>query len=74
MSRSLFATQLYEAEIDDAGLLDDLAHSIRSLASDDGAGQVRHLRFGKWGGGWCNVRAGEKAALRGGRRAISDDP
>ena len=39
MSRSLFATQLYEAEIDDAGLLDDLAHSIRSLASDDGAGQ-----------------------------------
>ena len=39
MSRSLFATQLYEAEIDDAGLLDDLAHSIRSLAGDDGAGQ-----------------------------------
>ena len=39
MLRSLFATRLYEAEISDAGLLADLAHSIRSLAADDMAGQ-----------------------------------
>ncbi len=38
-SRSLFATQLYEAEIADGELLAALAHSIRSLAADDGAGQ-----------------------------------
>ena len=38
-SRSLFATQLYEAEIADEGLLAALAHSIRSLAADDTAGQ-----------------------------------
>ena len=37
--RSFFATRLYEATIDDAALLADLAHSIRSLASDDAAGQ-----------------------------------
>jgi uncharacterized protein (TIGR02466 family) len=36
--RSLFPTLLYEAEIGDAGLLDELAHSIRSLARDDTAG------------------------------------
>ena len=36
---SLFVTRLYEAEIADAGRLADLAHSIRSLASDDEAGQ-----------------------------------
>lgn len=36
--RSLFPTLLYEAEISDARLLDDLAHSIRSLARDDAAG------------------------------------
>ena len=36
--RSLFPTSLYEAEIGDAGLLDELAHSIRSLARDDRAG------------------------------------
>ena len=36
--RSLFATQLYEAEIGDAALLGELAHSIRSLAEDDAAG------------------------------------
>ena len=38
MSRSLFVTKLYEAQIAD-DLLDDLAHSIRSLAQDDEAGQ-----------------------------------
>jgi uncharacterized protein (TIGR02466 family) len=37
--RSLFATRLYEATIDDQTLLDDLAHSIRTLAVDDGAGK-----------------------------------
>ena len=36
--RSLFATQLYESEIDDGDLLAELAHSIRSLAVDDRAG------------------------------------
>lgn len=36
--RSLFPTLLYEAELGDAALLDDLAHSIRSLARDDAAG------------------------------------
>ena len=39
MTRSLFATQLYEAEIADEALLAELAHSIRSLAEDDTAGQ-----------------------------------
>ena len=38
-SRSLFATRLYQANIADADLLAELAHSIRSLASDDGAGR-----------------------------------
>jgi uncharacterized protein (TIGR02466 family) len=37
--RSLFATRLYEAELGDAEMLDDLAHSIRSLAADDHAGR-----------------------------------
>ena len=37
--RSLFATRLYEAVIDDAALLDELAHSIRTLAADDNAGR-----------------------------------
>lgn len=36
--RSLFVTKLYEAQIADAALLDDLAHSIRALATDDIAG------------------------------------
>ncbi len=36
--RSLFVTPLYDAVIADDGLIDDLAHSIRSLARDDGAG------------------------------------
>ena len=39
MSRTLFATRLYEAMIDDEQLLDELAHSIRSLADDDEAGK-----------------------------------
>jgi uncharacterized protein (TIGR02466 family) len=39
MMRSLFATQLYEAEIGDKALLGSLAHSIRSLAKDDRAGR-----------------------------------
>ena len=38
-SRSLFATRLYEALIGDEALLSELAHSIRTLAADDGAGQ-----------------------------------
>ena len=37
-TRELFPTLLYEAEIDSA-LLPELAHSIRSLATDDRAGQ-----------------------------------
>lgn len=39
MSRSLFVTKLYEAELGDERLLTELAHSIRSLAADDVAGQ-----------------------------------
>jgi len=39
MSRSLFPTRLYEAEIVDAALLEELAHSIRTLAQDDAAGR-----------------------------------
>jgi uncharacterized protein (TIGR02466 family) len=38
-SRSLFVTQLYEAELGSPALLDELAHSIRSLAADDQAGR-----------------------------------
>ena len=37
--RSLFATNLYEAELNDDALLADLTHSIRTLAADDAAGQ-----------------------------------
>lgn len=37
--RSLFATNLYEAEIGDEALLQQLAHSIRTLATDDQAGR-----------------------------------
>jgi uncharacterized protein (TIGR02466 family) len=40
--RTLFATSLYEAELGNSDLLNDLAHSIRSLARDDQAGR-----------GWC---------------------
>jgi uncharacterized protein (TIGR02466 family) len=39
MTRSLFATQLYEADLSDEALLADLAHSIRMLAEDDEAGR-----------------------------------
>lgn len=39
MTRSLFITKLYEAEIADEALLSELAHSIRSLAEDDEAGR-----------------------------------
>jgi len=38
VTRSLFVTRLYEAQIAD-DLLDDLAHSIRTLAQDDEAGR-----------------------------------
>ena len=40
--RTLFATSLYEAELGDPSLLEELAHSIRSLARDDQSGL-----------GWC---------------------
>jgi uncharacterized protein (TIGR02466 family) len=39
MTRSLFVTQVYEADIADEALLDELAHSIRTLARDDEAGR-----------------------------------
>ena len=38
MTRTLFATRLYETDLGAAALLADLAHSIRTLASDDEAG------------------------------------
>jgi len=37
--RSLFASRLYEAEIQNGAVLRELAHSIRSLAQDDAAGR-----------------------------------
>ena len=37
--RQLFVTPLFEAKIADDALLDDLSHSIRSLAEDDEAGR-----------------------------------
>jgi uncharacterized protein (TIGR02466 family) len=39
MTRSLFVTTLYEAELGDEALLGQLAHSIRTFAQDDGAGR-----------------------------------
>jgi uncharacterized protein (TIGR02466 family) len=39
MSRSLFVTSLYESQIEDAAMLEELAHSIRSLSNDDNAGR-----------------------------------
>ena len=39
MARTLFVTRLYETLLDDEPLLDELAHSIRSLAADDEAGR-----------------------------------
>lgn len=38
--RTLFATPLYEALVDQPSLLEDLARSIRSLAKDDRAGRA----------------------------------
>jgi len=38
-TRALFVTRLYEADLSDAALLGGLAHSIRSLATEDEAGQ-----------------------------------
>ena len=49
MTRSLFITKLYEAELGNQSLLADLAHSIRSLARDDRAGRswsTEHRYFG----------------------------
>lgn len=43
MIRDLFVTRLYQAELGDATLLTDLAHTIRSLAAEDVAG----LRWAK---------------------------
>jgi len=37
--RTLFATRLYQAVIDNAALLGELAHSIRTFAADDAAGR-----------------------------------
>lgn len=37
--RSLFATRIYEADLEEEPLLGELAHSIRSLAEDDEAGR-----------------------------------
>lgn len=39
MTRELFPTRLYEAEIGDTAFLKDLARSIRALAEDDQAGR-----------------------------------
>ena len=39
MTRALFATQLFEAQLADQSLVEQLAHSIRSLAADDEAGR-----------------------------------
>ena len=38
ISRTLFVTQLYQAEVGDPDLLAELGHSIRTLAVDDRAG------------------------------------
>lgn len=35
----LFPTPLWQAQLDDAGLLADLAHSVQALAQDDAAGR-----------------------------------
>jgi len=39
MTRALFATNLYDADIGDKSLLEELARSIRALADEDTAGQ-----------------------------------
>ena len=38
-NRTLFVTRLYEAELGEAELLGELAHSIRTIANDDEAGR-----------------------------------
>jgi uncharacterized protein (TIGR02466 family) len=49
MTRSLFATNLYEAVLEDEALLEELAHSIRTLAEDDEAG-IRWSREHRYAG------------------------
>ena len=49
MTRSLFVTKLYEAELGNEALLGDLAHSIRCLAEDDEAG-IRWSREHRYSG------------------------
>ena len=39
MMRELFVTRLFEADLGDEKLLNELAHSIRTLAQEDGAGR-----------------------------------
>ena len=39
-TRSLFATRFYEGALGDDALLDELDHSCRTLAEDDGAGRT----------------------------------
>jgi uncharacterized protein (TIGR02466 family) len=49
MSRALFTTTLYEAQVGDLALLAELAHSIRSFAEEDEAGRrwsMEHHYFG----------------------------
>ena len=43
-SRSLFATLLYEADLDAPELMGELAHSIRTFATDDHAGRRAERR------------------------------
>jgi len=38
-TRTLFVTNIHEAELGDAAMLGELAHSIRTLAADDSAGR-----------------------------------
>ena len=52
--RNLFASPLYQATIGDPALLADLAHSIRMLATDDGAGR-RWSRRVSYGHYFCNT-------------------
>jgi uncharacterized protein (TIGR02466 family) len=40
MPRTLFVTRLYESMIEQPALLDELSHSIRSLAAEDSAGRA----------------------------------
>lgn len=46
MTRSLFVTKLYEADLGQDALLAELAHSIRSLSMDDRAGVRWSLEHG----------------------------